>query len=167
MTNIKDTVELLIELGFTIHADKSILVPTQKIVFLGFIINTVDMTLTLTPEKKQKNLELCHFVTTCKELTIRIVAILIGNFTAAMEAVHYAKLHYRSLENSKICALKQNNRGNFEAPFELSEGNKREILWWEHNIMGSQRSLSPLPIDKVIFTDASKKGWGGGDNGQC
>ena len=59
-----------------------------------------------------------------KKLTIRIIAVLLGNITAAIEAVPYAKLNYRSLECSKIKALKQ-NKGNFEAPIKLSDQNKK------------------------------------------
>jgi len=59
MTNILDTVNLLRRLGFTIHAEKSILIPQQKITFLGFVLDSIEMTVTLTIEKKQKILELC------------------------------------------------------------------------------------------------------------
>ena len=51
--NIRVTVALLRELGFTIHPEKSDLVPTQQITFLGFKINPVKMTITLTEERKQ------------------------------------------------------------------------------------------------------------------
>ena len=44
MTNIEDTVQLLIDLGSTIHAEKSILAPTPEIIFLGFVINTLTLT---------------------------------------------------------------------------------------------------------------------------
>ena len=54
MANIKITLKWLQELGFVIHPEKSVLYPTQKITFLGFIIDTVNMTVTLTPEKKAK-----------------------------------------------------------------------------------------------------------------
>ena len=40
MNNIFVTLECLQELGFIIHPTKSVLVPTQKITFLGFIFNT-------------------------------------------------------------------------------------------------------------------------------
>ena len=42
---------------------KSVLKPTQNLICLGFIINSKDMTLTLTEEKKQKIYDLCtnHF----------------------------------------------------------------------------------------------------------
>ena len=70
LDNISDTVQLLISLGFTIHADKSVLIPTQKIIFLGFIINSKNMTITLTNEKKQKIKELCKYILTHKNLTL-------------------------------------------------------------------------------------------------
>ena len=46
--NVDDTVNLLRSLGFTIHAEKSVLVPQQKLTFLGFEFNSVDMTVSLT-----------------------------------------------------------------------------------------------------------------------
>ena len=52
--NIKNTIELLQNLGFTIHPTKSILTPTQRITFLGFVIHCVQMTLEMTEEKKSK-----------------------------------------------------------------------------------------------------------------
>ena len=52
VANILDTVKLLKELGFVIHADKSVLTPRQTIVFLRFFISSKHMTLSLTDEKK-------------------------------------------------------------------------------------------------------------------
>ena len=53
--NIHATMSLLQNLGFTIHPIKSSFVPSQEIIFLGFVINTQHMTITLTNEKKSKN----------------------------------------------------------------------------------------------------------------
>ena len=52
LNNVTDTVNLLRSLDFTIHTDKSVFVPTQKITFLGFIIDSAKMTISLTEEKK-------------------------------------------------------------------------------------------------------------------
>ena len=38
--NVIDTVNLLDSLGFTIHPDKSKLIPSQVLIFLGFVINS-------------------------------------------------------------------------------------------------------------------------------
>ena len=40
LDNISDTIKLLRELGFVIHAEKSMLTPSQTMVFLGFIISS-------------------------------------------------------------------------------------------------------------------------------
>ena len=45
MNNIKATVDLLLKLGFIVHEKKSVLIPTQKIEFLGFIIDSNSMTI--------------------------------------------------------------------------------------------------------------------------
>ena len=57
--NIESTIELLQNLGFTIHPTKSILTPTQRIIFLGFVIDSVQIILKITEEKKNKILNLC------------------------------------------------------------------------------------------------------------
>ena len=54
-SNVLNTVEILRSLGFTTHPDKSKFIPTQCITYLGFILNSVQMTITLTLEKKEKN----------------------------------------------------------------------------------------------------------------
>ena len=51
--NIRATVALLQELGFTIHPEKSVLLPRQQIIFLVFVIESVRMTITLSEERKQ------------------------------------------------------------------------------------------------------------------
>ena len=51
MNNIKATVDLLLKLEFIVHEKKSILIPTQKIKFLGFIIDSNSMTIEINGEK--------------------------------------------------------------------------------------------------------------------
>ena len=46
--NIRATGAFLQELGFTIHSEKVVLVPTQQITFLEFVIDSIKMTITLT-----------------------------------------------------------------------------------------------------------------------
>ena len=54
VNNIAETITLLDRLGFVIHPEKSILIPTQEITFLGFIFNSANMTVQLTPERALK-----------------------------------------------------------------------------------------------------------------
>ena len=49
--NISDTCDLFSKLGFILHPIKSVLKPVQVLTFLGFVLNSVDMTVSLTREK--------------------------------------------------------------------------------------------------------------------
>ena len=58
-SNILNTIEILRSLGFTIHPNKSKFIPTQCTTYLRFFFYSVQMTITLTLEKK-KILNLCQ-----------------------------------------------------------------------------------------------------------
>ena len=47
-------VQILESLGFIINKEKSVLIPSQKIVFLGYVIDSVAMTVSLPEEKLNK-----------------------------------------------------------------------------------------------------------------
>ena len=49
--NVKDTVEVMTDLGFLIHQNKSVFVPTQNLIFLGNHINSQKMIVYLLQEK--------------------------------------------------------------------------------------------------------------------
>ena len=48
---IQRAITLLQSLGFTIHLDKSQLVPSQRVNFLGFILDSVVMTISMKLDK--------------------------------------------------------------------------------------------------------------------
>ena len=76
--NIQATVQLLRSLGFIIHPDKSVLIPSQTIQYLGVIINSCDMTVTLTEERKASLLSACNQLLRDGRVTIRELAKVIG-----------------------------------------------------------------------------------------
>ena len=55
MENVKETVKMFSDLGFMIHQTKSNFTPQQKIEHLGFVLNSVNMTMKL-PERRINNL---------------------------------------------------------------------------------------------------------------
>ena len=62
LENVKDTVTLYNKLALLIHPDKSVLYPTQQIVFLGFQLNSVTMTISLTIENNHNIIFDSYFV---------------------------------------------------------------------------------------------------------
>ena len=162
--NVYATLNVLSALGFTTHVDKSVLVPTQRIEFLGFILDSRDMSITLTDRKKEKILKLCHNILADPNPSIRRVSQLIGNLVATSEAVPLARLHYKALELDKIAALER-AKGNFEAAMRFSRTAINDIHWWIEYIPSATSPINIPPYDKVIFTDASKEGWGATSDG--
>ena len=159
LENIKKTIDMLQNLGFTINFEKSVLIPQQEITFLGLIFNSISMTITLTQEKKDKIYNLCIKAMNNTSITIRSLASLIGNFTAAFPAIPLGKFYYRNLERIKTRAL-INSKGDFDAKTGISTEGITELEWWTNNIHAATRSVKIPDIDMTIYTDASDLGWG-------
>ena len=157
--NIWATVNLLRELGFTVHAEKSVLYPTQEITFLGFVLNSINMTISLTEAKKEKIHTFCLDILDNPRVTIRKLACLIGKLVSSFPAVPYGKLYYRDLERVKVKALKDNG-GKFDEHVTLNKPALEEVLWWCNNIRDSYHCLIKKQISRIIYTDASRLGWG-------
>ena len=125
--NVFSTLTCLDDLGFYIHPEKSILTPTQEIIFLGYHINTLRMTIALTFEKKQKTKGKVEELL-AKNSTIREVSSRLDSIVVSFEAVLNGRLHYRHIEFDKISASKH-NEGNFEAKCYLSPTAIAQLNW--------------------------------------
>lgn len=146
-SDVIDTIRLLDNLGFVAHPSKSVLIPTQVIVFLGFVLNSVSMTVSLTPKKiKKLKSAVCHPLSSMNP-TIREVAQVVGLIIASFPGVMYGPLHFRITEGGKSEALKQ-SAGNFEAHMCLTPLAKCEL-----QIYRQEPQIT-------VRTDASKQGWG-------
>ena len=91
------TVKLFTKLGFQVHPDKSNLFPSQEIHFLGFILNSQNMTVTLTDEKRTQIIECIKVLENKKDLKTRDLAKFLGMCEAALPAVQSGRLHMWNL----------------------------------------------------------------------
>jgi hypothetical protein len=96
-------------LGFIVHPVKSVLVPTQELEFLGFILNSVLMTVCPTGAKATHIKQACLALIKEAYPTIRRVSQVLGYLLSSLPGVQYGRLHTRHLENCKIMALKINS----------------------------------------------------------
>ena len=159
VNNIAETITLLDRLGFVIHPEKSILIPTQEITFLGFIFNSANMTVKLNPERALKLKTACLENLEATTPLIRDVARLLGLMTSSFPGVMCGALHYRALEMEKACALKR-NKGNFDRPMTLSSEAKSDIQWWIDSIFEAYNPVNHGNPDIIMTTNASLSGWG-------
>ena len=163
--NITDTVRLFSRLGFHIHPTKSVFNPSHILTFLGFIVNSLEMTVSPTQEKIHKTTEACSALLNMVNPPIFEVAKVIGILVSNFPGVELGPLHYRALEHDKTSALAV-NAGNYEASLQLSTTSVEELQWWVLHMPHAKRQISHGLPSVIIQSDASKKGWGAVFGGQ-
>ena len=156
---ISETIDHFQKLGFTIHPDKSVLRPTQKIQYLGFQIDSINMVSTLPPEKKSRIKELCEDTILKKKHTIRQMATVIGTLVSSFPGVEYGPLYYRHLEDNKKRELVF-NKGDWECDMSLDAAALNELRWWSDQVMTSQKVIHRGQPDLVITSDSSGFAYG-------
>ena len=159
LSNIGKTIKLFTSLGFVIHPNKSVFVPCQQIEYLGFDLNSVRMTISLTEAKKFSLYELCNDIIGKSRVTIREIAKILGKFSSSFVAVPFGRLHFRALERCKTKALKE-NKGDFDKLTTIPDSAKEDIIWWKNNILQSFAEITRENPSITINTDASSFGWG-------
>ena len=160
VANVKATVNAFDSLGLITHPEKSVLIPTQQLTYLGFILDSVEMKIFLTPEKIERLTKHCLEILNKSRPTIQEIASLVGMMTASFPAVMYGPLHYRSIDIDKNDALKQ-SKGNFSSHMTLSSSSLEDLRWWVASLPSAFNVVRHPEYDCVIYTDASSTGWGG------
>ena len=92
-------------LGCVMHPSKSEFVPFKAIEYLGFVINTEDITIRLTYAIKMVIFNMCASLCSTNLCSIRHFAKLLGKFSSSPIAVKMGSLHYRFLERAKVKKL--------------------------------------------------------------
>ena len=157
--NIEDTVALSVNAGFVVHPIKSVLYPAQKIVYLGFVLDSVHMTVQLTPERAVKLKNACSSVLGKREFPLQDLAQVIGLLVASFPGVQYGQMFYRRCDIHKNKVLKE-GRGNYSVKTTLPEECKEDLRWWIDNIECVTRTIVITKPTAVLETDASNTGWG-------
>ena len=157
--NVIDTVIKVDSLGLIVHPEKSAFIPSQQLVILGFVLNSVTMTVTLTSEKALALQNACQELLNTALPTIRKVACVLGKIVSSFPGVMYGPLHYRHTEQDKIHALR-NNQWNFDKRMSLSRRAKSELQWWVINVRTAKNVMIRDAPTCTLTTDASNEGWG-------
>ena len=155
---VATVLKLFMYLGFIINDDKSIVVPTKRIEFLGFTIDSTQMMIFVPATKLIKIKQQCTIMITAKIVSRRQLASLIGMMVAASKAIILAPLHYRGLQRQIIDTSDQ----NWEVMVTINKESLKDLNWWVNHAQNYNgvSLINPIPYC-TITTDASTKGWGG------
>ena len=161
-TSMRLTVDLLEKAGFVLNYPKSQMNPTTSIDFLGFTINTLNYTVSLTEGKLNNLIAAVKKLRRQKTVSIRELARVIGKIVATFPSCSTGPLHYRVLECYKIKMLRL-KKGKYSAKIPLNHSCLQELDWWCNNLNKNivTRSLHAVEISQHIYTDSTLQAFGG------
>lgn len=160
MENVTETVDLMTDVGFMIHKEKSVLIPTKNLTFLGNDIHSDKMIVTLPKQKVIVLCEECISVYSRSYVSIKVVARLLGLMVSSLSAVEFGRLFYRNIEREKIDALKI-SKGDFSSKMLVTDDMKVELKWWIDNLSSQKRVIDRGNPEITVTSDASTLGWAG------
>ena len=99
------SVALLEALGFLINYPKSTLEPCQELQFLGFSINSVEMTIRVPQTKLEKMREQVKSLLKAPTLSGREIASFVGTASSMALGIPPAPLFYRALQHAKNAVI--------------------------------------------------------------
>ena len=124
LDNVYYTTSLFKKLGFYLHPTKSIVILAQQLIFLGFVLNYITMTVTPSEGKIQKLVTACRSLLNNSNPTIEEVCQVIGLIVSNFPGAEYGPLNYRSLESDKTQALEL-NKGDYKSHMQLSNASRQ------------------------------------------
>ena len=124
-----------------------------------FLLCSVTMTVRLPPERRQEIIKLCSNILLRRRITIRNFSKLIGKLVATQQGVEYAPLFFKPLEKIKEYELRKHH-SKYNSFMTVPKYVEPTIEWWIHNFDSSYKLISHGKPKLVIYSDASKKGWG-------
>ena len=98
--------DLLVNLGFRLNMEKSVLIPTQRVIYLGMVIDSLTMTFSLPEEKVSAIVQKATILKNKNQVSVREIYQFIGMCSATRLAVKEAPIHYRQLQHQVITLLK-------------------------------------------------------------
>ena len=99
-----------------------------KIEFLCYMVDSIEMSLSLPKGKIMKIKQCCLDMLSDQSVTVRKLAQLIGKLTATNQTILVAPLHYRNLQNLKTKGLHAG--GHYDCQVFLDQDSISEIRWW-------------------------------------
>ena len=90
---IRYAVQLFVSLGYFINISKSVFIPTQCIIFLGMIIDSIQGSFFVTAKRKDKFKKIRDNLLQCKKVSLTTLQKFIGMCISMWLAIPAAKLY--------------------------------------------------------------------------
>ena len=152
--------DLALRLGWLINPQKSELVPSQKPIFLGAVLDFTVGRIFPTLERQRAVRAGADLLLTRPSSSARAWLVFLGYLASLVEIVPWCRLQMRDLQWHLLAHFRPVSR-DLSAPVPLSPSVVPHIQWWrELSHLAQGRSFPPPTPSSVLVTDASLGGWG-------
>ena len=143
-------------LGWSFNWEKSVFIPSQTVTHLGFIFDTVTMTISCPPDKLERLISKCRTPLKNGTISVHDMERLLGTMESVRPCTPLAALHYRSLQRQLIDAKR---RGRHPGKMIVLSGKSiYNLQWWVSRNGFSGNCSSPIRERKKnldIWSDAN------------
>jgi len=157
----KDTIvltEIIMEFGLQMSVKKSKLIPSQTRMYLGVIVDSVEMVFRLPPEKilaiQKQTRQILRNASKSRPVGVKTLQKIVGKLQSTSVCVRECRLHLNSLIGA--LRLAEESGSALLGPVAL-----RDLHWWVEAL--PQFANRPIRFSSPAFTfdtDASETGWG-------
>ena len=141
-----------------VNPQKSNLIPSQVVQYLGVVINTTSFRASPSPERISRLLSTAGEFQSSASPPASLWLSLLGVLSSLAHLVPGGRLRMRSLQ---LCFHRSWDRLDLEAPMSVSPECLRDLQWWLHlPRLSSGVSLCQVSPDLHFWSDASDVGWG-------
>ena len=158
LRDLQTVLHLCHELGIVINPQKSNLVPSQVVQYLGVVIDATSFRASPSQERISKLQSTAEEFRSSASPPASLWLSLLGVLSSLAHLVPGGRLRMRSLQ---ICLHRSWDRQDLEAPVSASVECLRDLQWWLHlPRLSLGVSLCQVSPDLHFWSDASDVGWG-------
>ncbi|KAJ1152752.1 hypothetical protein NDU88_005527 [Pleurodeles waltl] len=160
LRHLQSTTQLLFDLGFSVNEPKSHLEPSQRLLFIGAVLDTTLGRAFPPPQRIQDIQDLVPMFRNGAVVPVLKVLRLLGLFASCILLVTHARWHMRALQ---WCLRRQwsQHRGDLEGTVKISRDAAVDLKWWiASNNLSQGKPFQQSPPVATVITDASTLGWG-------
>ena len=158
LEDLQTVLQLCHELGIVVNPQKSNLVPSQVVQYLGVVIDSTSFRASPSEERISRLQSTAAEFQSCASPTASLWLSLLGVLSSLAHLVPGGRLRMRSLQ---LCLHRSWDRQDLEAPVYASMGCLRDLQWWLHlPRLSLGVSLCQVSPDLHFWSDASDVGWG-------
>lgn len=145
--NLLSTIRLLRYLGFAINYNK-VIGPSQNLTFLGIVLDSVSMSLSLPENKLDELLQCLHETLTKKKASKKSLQSLAGKLNWASQVIYGGRFHMRRIFDAVIPLKSPWHRTRVTMDI------RRDINWWIQFLgvfNGTAEMLDSRPVTPVCI----------------